>query len=225
MTARGITRSLRSGTSASHKPVRQRPVGSLKAWTATVTISFIWRPNRSYKWRVELTSIRGLGSVALEVRLKTFRRRRRSSMDLNDGLTGRFDGTGDGGTGQTVTSIAVHTNTTRTSAKHATVQKAALAVGIVFLPVGILGFMLGMTFNYDPFSFASHNSEAMSMTSSQTSILHSIVHLLFWFSEASPCPRPDPRPQTTSSGADSPISSCGSMGEPSTMTTVRTLIR
>jgi arginine exporter protein ArgO len=59
------------------------------------------------------------------------------------------------------------------------VQKAAMAVGAVFLLVGILGFIPGITTNYDQMSFAGHESESMLMGVFQVSILHNIVHLLF----------------------------------------------
>src|SRR5215213_2233711 len=59
------------------------------------------------------------------------------------------------------------------------VQKAALAVGIVFLLVGVLGFIPGITTNYDQLEFASADSEAMLLGVFQVSILHNIVHLLF----------------------------------------------
>ncbi|MUK00867.1 DUF4383 domain-containing protein [Vibrio cholerae] len=59
------------------------------------------------------------------------------------------------------------------------VQRAAQAVGIVFLLVGILGFIPGITSNYDTMEFAGHQSEAMLLGIFQVSILHNIVHLLF----------------------------------------------
>ncbi|WP_104167678.1 DUF4383 domain-containing protein [Arthrobacter sp. SX1312] len=59
------------------------------------------------------------------------------------------------------------------------VQKAALAVGAVFLLVGILGFIPGITSNYDTMMFAGHESEAKLLGLFQVSILHNIVHLLF----------------------------------------------
>ena len=59
------------------------------------------------------------------------------------------------------------------------VQKAALGVGVVFLLVGVLGFIPGITTNYDTMSFASHHSEAKLLGLFQVSILHNIVHLLF----------------------------------------------
>lgn len=60
-----------------------------------------------------------------------------------------------------------------------TVQKAALVVGIVFLLVGVLGFIPGITTNYDTLSFASHHSDARLLGLFQVSVLHNIVHLLF----------------------------------------------
>ena len=59
------------------------------------------------------------------------------------------------------------------------IQKAALAVGAVFLLVGILGFIPGITTNYETMGFAGHESEAMLLGIFQVSILHNIVHLLF----------------------------------------------
>lgn len=60
-----------------------------------------------------------------------------------------------------------------------TVQKAALAVGVVFLLVGVLGFIPGITSNYGSMSFASHHSMAKLLGLFQVSILHNIVHLLY----------------------------------------------
>ena len=59
------------------------------------------------------------------------------------------------------------------------VQKAALAVGVVFLLVGVLGFIPGITTNYDELRFAGADSEALLLGLFQVSILHNIVHLLF----------------------------------------------
>src|SRR3989337_3034523 len=59
------------------------------------------------------------------------------------------------------------------------VQKAARLVGIVFLAVGVLGFIPGITTNYDTLMFAGHHSEAKLLGLFQVSILHNIVHLLF----------------------------------------------
>ncbi len=59
------------------------------------------------------------------------------------------------------------------------VQTTALIFGVVFLVVGILGFIPGITTNYDQLMFAGHGSEAMLFGVFQVSILHNIVHLLF----------------------------------------------
>ena len=56
---------------------------------------------------------------------------------------------------------------------------AALIFGAVFLLVGILGFIPGITSNYDQMMAAGHHSEAMLLGVFQVSILHNIVHLLF----------------------------------------------
>lgn len=59
------------------------------------------------------------------------------------------------------------------------VQKAALVAGIVFLVVGIAGFIPGLTTNVGDMQFASHDSMAMLLGVFQVSILHNIVHLLY----------------------------------------------
>ncbi len=59
------------------------------------------------------------------------------------------------------------------------IQSAALLVGLVFLLVGILGFIPGITSNYDEMSFAGSGSDAELLGIFQVSILHNIVHLLF----------------------------------------------
>jgi hypothetical protein len=59
------------------------------------------------------------------------------------------------------------------------VRLAATVVGAVFLLVGILGFIPGVTTNYDTMSFAGHDSQAMLLGVFAVSILHNIVHLAF----------------------------------------------
>jgi Domain of unknown function (DUF4383) len=59
------------------------------------------------------------------------------------------------------------------------VQKAAFAVGAVFLLVGILGFVPGITSNFDQLTFAGHHSEAALLGLFNVSVLHNLVHLLF----------------------------------------------
>ena len=58
-------------------------------------------------------------------------------------------------------------------------KSAAVSVGAVFLLVGILGFVPGVTSNYDTLTFASHESEAELLGIFQVSILHNLVHVLF----------------------------------------------
>ncbi|TDD07468.1 DUF4383 domain-containing protein [Nonomuraea deserti] len=70
-------------------------------------------------------------------------------------------------------------STSHKPATRSPVQLAALVVGLVFLLVGVLGFIPGITTNYGDLQFASHHSEAMLLGIFQVSILHNIVHLLF----------------------------------------------
>jgi Domain of unknown function (DUF4383) len=58
-------------------------------------------------------------------------------------------------------------------------QTAALAVGAIFLAVGILGFIPGITSDYDTMTFASENSDAELLGIFQVNALHNIVHVLF----------------------------------------------
>jgi hypothetical protein len=58
-------------------------------------------------------------------------------------------------------------------------QTAALLVSAVFLLVGILGFIPGITTNYDEMSFAGEDSEAELLGIFQVSVLHNIVHAAF----------------------------------------------
>jgi Domain of unknown function (DUF4383) len=56
---------------------------------------------------------------------------------------------------------------------------AALVVGAVFVLVGILGFIPGITSDYGDMTFAGHDSHAKLLGVFEVSILHNIVHLLF----------------------------------------------
>lgn len=58
-------------------------------------------------------------------------------------------------------------------------RKAAMAVGVVFLLVGILGFVPGITSNFDQMKFAGNESGAKLLDLFQVSVLHNIVHLLY----------------------------------------------
>jgi hypothetical protein len=50
---------------------------------------------------------------------------------------------------------------------------------VVFLLIGVMGFIPGVTTNYSDMQFAGHESEAKLLGVFQVSILHNIVHLLF----------------------------------------------
>ncbi|MGV0722578.1 DUF4383 domain-containing protein [Mycolicibacterium elephantis] len=65
------------------------------------------------------------------------------------------------------------------TAGRAPVQWAAIAVGGIFLLVGVLGFIPGVTTDYDMLTFAGHHSEAALLGVFNVSVLHNIVHLLF----------------------------------------------
>jgi hypothetical protein len=56
---------------------------------------------------------------------------------------------------------------------------AARVVGAVFLLVGVLGFVPGITSDYGDMSAAGHESMSMLLGVFQVSILHNVVHLLF----------------------------------------------
>jgi hypothetical protein len=59
------------------------------------------------------------------------------------------------------------------------VQAASALVGAVFLLVGVLGFIPGVTTNYGGLEAAGHESHAELLGIFQVSILHNVVHLLF----------------------------------------------
>jgi hypothetical protein len=77
-----------------------------------------------------------------------------------------------------------HMDTSTSTPGHSTrhrsrVEQAATVVGAVFLLVGILGFIPGITSDYGQMSFAGHDSGAMLLGVFMVSVLHNIVHLLF----------------------------------------------
>ena len=72
-----------------------------------------------------------------------------------------------------------HAHGTAARSHRSPVQAAAAVVGAVFLLVGILGFIPGITTPYDSLHAAGHESEAKLLGLFQVSILHNIVHLLF----------------------------------------------
>lgn len=62
----------------------------------------------------------------------------------------------------------------------ALIQTAAMAVGAVFLVVGIAGFVPGITTNlYDGLELAGHDGNAQLLGIFEVSVLHNVVHLLF----------------------------------------------
>lgn len=58
-------------------------------------------------------------------------------------------------------------------------RRAAQVFGVVFLVVGVLGFVPGITTDYDQLEVAGHQSHAMLLGIFQVSVLHNVVHLLF----------------------------------------------
>jgi len=64
-------------------------------------------------------------------------------------------------------------------ARRPVVRTAALAVGAVFLLVGVLGFVPGIVTDYDELEVAGHESRAQLLGVFQVSVLHNAVHLLF----------------------------------------------
>jgi hypothetical protein len=70
-------------------------------------------------------------------------------------------------------------NETRSGRTRTTLQRTSQIVGAVFLLVGVLGFIPGVTTNYGSLGAAGPESEALLLGVFQVSILHNIVHLLF----------------------------------------------
>ena len=61
----------------------------------------------------------------------------------------------------------------------APVRRAATGVGVIFLVIGVLGFVPGVTSNFGGLSLAGHQSDARLFGVFQVSVLHNVVHLLF----------------------------------------------
>ncbi|HWS51614.1 MAG TPA: DUF4383 domain-containing protein [Microbacterium sp.] len=59
------------------------------------------------------------------------------------------------------------------------IQKTALVVGIVFLLVGIAGFIPGLTHSTEHLAGAGAHSEAHLLGVFQVSVLHNLVHLAY----------------------------------------------
>ncbi|MFI6823080.1 DUF4383 domain-containing protein [Micromonospora sp. NPDC050187] len=71
---------------------------------------------------------------------------------------------------------------TRTGSRARTshpVRRAAQVVGAVFLLIGVLGFVPGITYDVGEITFAGHDSEAKLLGLFQVSVLHNLVHLAF----------------------------------------------
>src|SRR5688500_7657744 len=80
--------------------------------------------------------------------------------------------------------MATSTRASRTTGALSTdvtapVRIAAKVVAVVFLAIGILGFIPGVTSNFDAFEVARHESHAELLGLFQVSALHNAVHLLF----------------------------------------------
>ncbi|MEJ7648839.1 MAG: DUF4383 domain-containing protein [Nakamurella sp.] len=58
-------------------------------------------------------------------------------------------------------------------------QLATLIVGVMFLLVGVPGFVPGITTRYDEMEMAGHQSMSMLLGIFMVSVLHNVVHLLF----------------------------------------------
>lgn len=71
------------------------------------------------------------------------------------------------------------------------VQIVAAVFGVVFLLVGVLGFIPGVTTNYDQLQFAGHESGALLLGLFAVSVPHNIVHLLFGIAGLALARRPD----------------------------------
>jgi len=71
------------------------------------------------------------------------------------------------------------TSNAETTRRSEPIVAAARLVGAVFVLVGILGFIPGVTTNVSEMTFAGHESGAELLGIFQVSILHNIVHLLF----------------------------------------------
>lgn len=69
--------------------------------------------------------------------------------------------------------------TSRTVTRPEPVQVAAAMFGIVFLVAGILGFIPGITTDYDRMTLAGSVSGARLLGLFSVSILHNVVHLVF----------------------------------------------
>ena len=63
--------------------------------------------------------------------------------------------------------------------ERSTAQTLAMVFGVAFLAAGILGFIPGITTNYDDMTFAGHDGDTALLGIFEVNILHNVVHLLF----------------------------------------------
>ena len=75
--------------------------------------------------------------------------------------------------------MSENTRTNISRGDRSPVQAAAGLVGAVFLLVGVLGFIPGITTNYDTLAGAGHHSHAELLGLFEVSVLHNLVHLAF----------------------------------------------
>lgn len=75
--------------------------------------------------------------------------------------------------------MITNANATAGRSPRTAIQKAALAMGLVFLLVGVLGFVPGVTTQYYTLGPAGRDSMAMLLGLFMVSVLHNGVHLLF----------------------------------------------
>lgn len=67
------------------------------------------------------------------------------------------------------------------SSHRTSTQIAAIVFGVIFLAIGVLGFIPGITTNYGALYFAGYTSEAALLGLFQVSVLHNVVHMLLGF--------------------------------------------
>ncbi|WP_245641164.1 DUF4383 domain-containing protein [Streptomyces megasporus] len=65
------------------------------------------------------------------------------------------------------------------TARGSALTTAAKIVALIFLGVGILGFIPGITTNFGDMTFAGHHSDAHLLGIFKVSVLHNLVHLAF----------------------------------------------